>query len=64
MARLPLLGGVISPSLRLFPKYDAGQYESRGRFMILSRGLGLHDIKFRFFNVPEISCIKLQRMGR
>lgn len=64
MARLPLLGGVISPSLRLFPKYDAGQYESRGRFMILSRGLGLHDIKFRFFNVPEISCIKLQKMAR
>ncbi len=61
MARLPFVGGVISPSLRLFPKYDAGQYEYRGRYMILSRGLGLHDIKFRFFNVPEISCIKLQK---
>lgn len=57
--RLPILGGVISPSLRLFPTYDAGQFEEGGHQMIVSRGLGLHHIKLRFFNRPEISVINL-----
>lgn len=57
--RLPKLGGVISPSLRLFPQYDAGQFEENGHKMVLSRGLGLHHIKLRFFNRPEISIINL-----
>ena len=57
--RLPKFGGVISPSLRLFPKYDAGQYEEKEHWMVLSRGLGLHHIKLRFFNRPEISVINL-----
>ena len=65
--RLPLLGGVIAPSLRLFPKFDAGLYSFReGRAMIVSRGLGLHHIKLRFFNRPEVSVINLscQKTGR
>lgn len=57
--RLPWLGGVISPSLRLFPKYDSGEFEENGKKMILSRGMGLHHIKLRFFNRPEISVIKI-----
>ena len=60
IARLPLFGGVISPSLRLFPRYDAGEFEMEGSRMIISRGLGLHHIKLRFFNSPEISVIKLK----
>lgn len=63
IARLPFLGGVLSPSLRLFPRYDAGQFEHKGKYMILSRGLGLHHIKFRFFNIPEISAIKIKKMS-
>ena len=59
IARLPVLGGVIAPSLRLFPAYDAGEFEKNGHHMIISRGLGLHHIKLRFFNRPEISVIKL-----
>lgn len=59
IVRLPRLGGVISPTLQLFPTYDAGQFEERGHHMILSRGLGLHHIKLRFFNRPEISVINL-----
>lgn len=59
IARLPVLGGVISPSLRLFPTYDAGKFEKQGHSMIVSRGLGLHHIKLRFFNRPEISVINL-----
>lgn len=57
--RLPYLGGVISPSLRLFPKYDAGKFSVNGKMLIISRGLGLHHIKLRFFNRPEISVINL-----
>lgn len=59
IAILPRLGGVIAPSLQLFPTYDAGEFEEGGHRMILSRGLGLHHIKLRFFNRPEISVINL-----
>lgn len=60
IARLPFIGGVIEPSLRLFPKYDAGCFTKGDTRMILSRGLGTHHIRLRFFNVPEVSviCIK------
>lgn len=54
IARLPLLGGVISPSLRLFPKYDGGRYEEGESVMILGRGLGTHTIPVRFFNPGEL----------
>lgn len=59
IARLPLLGGVIDPSLRIFPKYDAGIFQKENTTMILSRGLGTHHIRLRFFNLPEISVINL-----
>ncbi len=58
--RLPLLGGVISPAIALFPKYDAGKYEENGSTMILSRGLGTHTIHVRMFNPGEISVIRLK----
>lgn len=57
IARLPVVGGVIEPSLRLFPKYDAGCFNKGDTRMILSRGLGTHHIRLRFFNVPEVSVI-------
>lgn len=60
IARLPWIGGVISPSLRLFPKYDAGKFREQNGTMILSRGLGTHHIRLRFFNIPEISVIVLR----
>lgn len=59
IVRLPRLGGVISPSLKLFPKYDAGLYCENGKSLIVSRGLGLHHFKFRLFNHPELSVINL-----
>ncbi|MBR6229519.1 MAG: metallophosphoesterase [Eubacterium sp.] len=58
--RLPLIGGVLSPYLRLFPKYDAGMYEKDGKRMIVSRGLGSHHVKFRWFNPPELVIIRLR----
>ncbi len=50
-------GGAIAPSLRLFPKYCSGQYELEDSHMIVSKGLGLHHIKLRFFNLPEVVTI-------
>ena len=58
--RLPLLGGVISPSIALFPRYDGGKYEKDGKTMILSRGLGTHTIHVRLFNPGEISVIRVR----
>lgn len=64
IARIPFLGGVIDPSLRLFPKYDAGRYEKGSSIMILSRGLGTHHIRLRFLNLPELSVIDLSLKER
>ena len=55
--RLPFLGGVISPQIRLFPKYSGGLYTFNMASMILSRGLGTHTIRFRFFNPPELVVV-------
>lgn len=59
IARLPLFGGVIAPSLQLFPAYDAGLFQRGKSRMVLTRGLGTHHIRLRFFNTPEISVINL-----
>ena len=58
--RLPFLGGVISPAIALFPKYDGGRYEQDGKTMILSRGLGTHTIHVRLNNPGEVSVIKVR----
>ena len=42
MVRIPGLGGVLSPQIKLFPKYDAGIFKRDEKYMILSRGLGMH----------------------
>lgn len=58
--RLPVLGGVISPSVRLFPKYDGGLFEEYGSRMILGRGLGMHTIPIRIFNPGELVVVELE----
>lgn len=57
--RLPFFGGVLSPSLSLFPKYDGGIFRERGSTMILSRGLSSHTIPIRIFNPGELIVIDL-----
>ena len=57
--RLPFLGGVISPALKLFPKYDGGQFEEEGSVMVLGRGLGTHAPDVRFFNPGELVVLDL-----
>lgn len=57
--RLPILGGIITPQAKLFPRYSAGKYKIGEKEMIVSRGLGTHTIPIRFNNKPELSVIHL-----
>lgn len=58
--RLPFLGGVLSPSYRLFPKYDGGVFEENGSAMLLGRGMGTHTIHLRFFNPAQLYEVTLK----
>lgn len=67
--RLPLLGGVIAPSLAFFPKYSGGIYTEpvlnskksgeKEATMILSNGLGSHTIPIRIFNPGQLVVLEL-----
>lgn len=59
IVRLPFLGGVLSPAIRFFPKYDGGLFEEYGAAMVLGRGLGTHSPKVRMFNPAELLVIDL-----
>ncbi len=54
--RLPLIGAVLSPERKFFPKYSKGLYRKNNSSMIVSAGLG----KFRMFNPPEITVIDIE----
>lgn len=58
LLRLPILGGVISPRLRI-PREDAGSFDYSFGKLFITRGLGSHTIPLRFFNRVEISFIIL-----
>lgn len=57
---LPWVGGLISTTFQLFPKYDFGMFQEGNTKLVLSRGLGVHTIRLRLFNRPEISVISLR----
>lgn len=57
---LPVLGGVIGPDFRLFPRYFQGIFKENDTYMIVSRGLGTHHLPFRFFNRPEVTVIRFE----
>lgn len=59
--RLPLLGGVISPALKLFPKYDGGLFTQNASNMVLSRGIGSHTVPIRVNNKAELILIELNK---
>lgn len=61
VVRVPIWGrGVISPGMRLFPKYDGGIFREGGKVMLLSRGLGMHTIPVRVFNPGELWVVELK----
>ena len=60
MVRVPIWGkGVVSPNVRLFPKYDGGEFTLGKTRMLLSRGLGMHTIPVRLFNPGEVLEVDL-----
>lgn len=59
VVRLPFLGGMISPSIHLFPRYDGGRFTYQNSTMLLSRGLGMHTIPVRVWNPGEVVYVKL-----
>lgn len=60
LMKLPVLGGVVSPKLTLFPKYDGGRFEYKDSAMILGRGLGTHTLPIRIFNPGELVFVRLK----
>ena len=59
LIRIPGVGGLIGTDRRLFPDFDAGEYNN-GRYpLIVSRGLGNSVPIPRVFNRPEIVCVEL-----
>ncbi len=61
IARVPFVGGLVDPNLRLFPKYDRGVFSEGKTKMVLSAGTGSHSPNFRAFNPPELVVITLDR---
>lgn len=60
IVRIPFLNkGLLSPRYTFFPKYDLGTYKKDNTLMIVSSGIGWHNIPVRFFNRPEIIEITL-----
>ena len=58
---LPGIGGIISPQLRPFPRYDHGEFKEGGTTMIVSRGIGWHSIPIRIFNKAEIVSVTIRK---
>ena len=56
---IPGIGGLLSPDMTFFPKYDAGHFERNGRHLIVSRGLG-NRFLFRVNNPPEVVVLTLE----
>ena len=57
---VPFFGGLISPRIEFFPKFDGGEFTDGNSKMILSRGLGTHTIPVRFMDKAELVYIKLK----
>lgn len=60
IVRVPFWRGVISPQIRLFPKYSGGHYEVGQSDLIVSRGLGMHTIPIRLFNEAEVVVLNIE----
>ena len=63
IVRLPLVGGLLSPDRKFFPKYDLGEYIKNKSTMIVSKGLGGSMVLIRVNCKPEIVNIKLKNIN-
>lgn len=62
--RLPIIGGLISPRYKLFPKNSRGLFKCGTQRLIVSSGLGWHTVPFRLFNRPELVVITFETRSR
>lgn len=61
LLRLPMIGGIISPRLRLIKGCDAGLVKLPNEsFLFVSRGIGSHTIPLRFFNRAELNFLVIK----
>jgi predicted MPP superfamily phosphohydrolase len=61
LVRVPIWGkGLISPSMKLFPKYDGGAFTQGTATMLISRGIGMHTVPIRLFNPGEIIVVDFE----
>jgi predicted MPP superfamily phosphohydrolase len=60
MIQVPFIGGLLSPEVELFPKYDKGYFISNETHMILSAGLGNGVFPLRILNKPELCLVTLK----
>ena len=56
---LPLIRGVVSPQIIIFPRYSCGLYQRKESKLIVSRGIGSHTVNIRVFNKPEIVLVEI-----
>ncbi len=59
IVRLPGIGGVVSTTGLIMPKYDSGMYYYKNSLMLVSRGLGAHTLPMRINNAPELVSLKI-----
>ncbi|MEG1715897.1 MAG: metallophosphoesterase [Lachnospiraceae bacterium] len=57
--RIPFVGGIMSPQVKLFPRFSGGIYNVDHSTVVVSRGLGNHTIKLRLFNPAEVVMLHL-----
>ena len=60
VARLPKIGGIISPQVDILPKYSGDCYPIEDGHIIVSKGLGTHTVNLRFWNRAELIMIQLE----
>ena len=60
LIRLPFIGAVITPQMRLFPKYSGEITLEDGHIIIVSKGLGTHTFNIRFLNEAEVISLKFE----
>lgn len=60
--RLPFLGALMSPDFQFFPTYAHGRFDLPGGcVMMVSSGLGVHSVRIRINNPPELLVLRLGR---
>ena len=60
LIRLPFVGGIASPNVRFFPKYNGGIYTVGNTKAVVSCGLGTHTLPLRLFDPAELTLLVLK----